>query len=425
MCDSGRVPWVSVVVWLCAVAALAQTPATVMSERLALSDILEQVLRAHPEVASASARHEAATHRPAQESALPDPMVSTGYTSAGRPWPGAGLGSDPNSGLGVMVSQGIPFPGKRGLRAQVLRREADAERQQVEVARLSLAARAKQAYYRLAATYQLEAILRTNEDLLATLVRVSESRYAVGQAAQQDVIRAQTQISLLALQRERLGRERRMREGELNALMNRATDAPVGRPNDLTPFTLAPTLSHLVEQANALSPMLRREQLLVTRSEAAIDVARLDFKPDFAVSAGYNYMGSMPDMFEARVDVVLPLQRGRRRAAVAEREAALAADQQSAQAARLSLQVRLQEDFQMAVTAGKLATLYRDAVLPQARLAFESSVASYQTGGLEFLAVLSNFGVVLEHEMNVVEQLSDLHVAVSRLEEMAAVPLLP
>ena len=44
-------------------------------------------------------------------------------------------------------------------------------------------------------------------------------------AAQQDVIRTQTQISLLALQRRRIVRDRRSREGEINVLLNRALDA--------------------------------------------------------------------------------------------------------------------------------------------------------------------------------------------------------
>ena len=172
------------------------------------------------------------------------------------------------------------------------------------------------------------------------------------------------------------------------------------------------TLPQLLELAAAQSPLLRRDLLMASSTEAAIDVARRDFKPDFAVSAGYSYMGSMPDMFEARFDVVVPLQRARRRAAVAEREGDLAADRQTVEATRLTLQGRLQEDYQMAITASQLAGLYRDAVLPQARLALESSICSYQTGAVEFLSVLTNFGSVLEYEMSYVEQLADLHVAV-------------
>jgi outer membrane protein TolC len=422
-----RAPWCFGATWLLAATALAQPPEPLdaPAERLALPEVIERVLQSHPEVAAAEARYQAATHRPGQEEALPDPMVSTGYTSAGRPWPGAGLGSDPNASLGVMVSQAIPYPGKRQLRADALRHAAEAQRQDVDVARLSLIARVKEAYYRLASTYQLDEILRRNEELLGTLVKVSESRYAVGQAAQQDVIRAQTQVSLLALQRARIARDRRTREGELNVLMNRPPDAPVGQPHDLRPFALPQTLPQLLELAAAQSPLLRRDVLMASSTEAAVDVARRDFKPDFAVSAGYNYMGSMPDMFEARFDVVIPLQRARRRAALAERQGELAADRHAAEVTRLTLQGRLQEDYQGAFTASQLAGLYRDAVLPQARLALESSISSYQTGGIEFLAVLANFGSVLEYEMSYIEQLADLHLAVLRLEEMSAATLLP
>ena len=419
-----RAPVFAGVSWIVAVAAAAQAPAPA-PPRLSLQEVVDAAVTAHPDMLIAQLRHVSATQRSPQEQSLPDPMISTGYSSVGRPYPGAGLGEDPNAGLGVMVTQAIPYPGKRDARALVMQREADAQREQVEATRLGLIARVKQAYYRLAAAHQLDEILLNNHDLLSTLVKVSEGRYAVGQAAQQDVLRAQTQVTLLALQRERVARERRTREGELNALMARAPDAPVARPVDLGPLTLDHTLSAMVDLAASRSPMIRRDQLMASRSEAAVDVARRDAKPDFALSGGYTYMGSMPDMFEFRFDVVVPLQKARRRAAIAERERTLEADRRAIESTRLSLQGRLQEDYQLARTAQQLAVLYRDAVLPQARLALESSVNSYQTGAVEFLSVLTNFGSVLEYEMNYLEQLAELHVAVTRLEEMAAVTLLP
>lgn len=408
-----------------AAVAVGQTPTPSPPARLSLQEAVDAAVSAHPDIAVGRLRHAAADRRAPQEHSLPDPMISTGYSSVGRPYPGAGLGEDPNAGLGVMVTQAIPYPGKRDARALVMQREADAQREELEVTRLALVARVKQAYYRLAAAYQLDEVLVNNHDLLSTLVRVSEGRYAVGQAAQQDVIRAQTQVSLLALQRQRVARERHTREGELNALMNRPPDAPVGRPVDLGPVTLTHTLTALVDLAASRSPMIRREQLMASRSAAAVDLARRDARPDFALSAGYTYMGSMPDMFEVRFDVVVPLQKARRRAAIAEREQTLDADRRSVESTRLSLQGRLQEDYQIAVSARQLAVLYREAVLPQARLALESSINSYQTGAVDFLSVLTNFGSVLEYEMSYLEQLADLHVAVSRLEEMAAVTLLP
>src|SRR6185369_9192411 len=100
-------------------------------------------------------------------------------------------------------------------------------------ARLSIVARVKQAYYRLAYTYAVSDVLTRNKELLDTLLKVSEGRYAIGQAAQQDVLKAQTQLSILELQQERVRQERAIREGELNTLLNREATARMGQPDDL------------------------------------------------------------------------------------------------------------------------------------------------------------------------------------------------
>ena len=393
------------------------------ADRLSLSDVIAEALAKNPEIAAAQKGYDAARERPAQERSLPDPMISAGWNASGNPLPGAGLGTEPTANLGVMVSQELPYPGKRDLRASIAAREADAEFQRIEAARLSVASRVKQAYYRLAYTYAVGDVLTRNRDLLDTLLKVSENRYAVGQAAQQDVIKAQTQLSVLELQLARVRQERATREGELNALLARATATPVGRPDDLQlpPFDLS--LDSLVTLANDHAPMLRRDQLMIDRSQVAVDAARKDYKPDFAVTGGYYYMGAMPAMYEFRFDVKVPLQRAKRAAAVAEQLSTVDQARSTFDSTRLGLQGRIQEDYQMASTSVRLATLYRDTVLPQARLALESSMASYQTGAVDFLSVLTNFGAVLEYEMTYFDELTAFHVAASRLEEMTGTAL--
>ncbi len=392
-------------------------------ERTALADVVAEALARNPEIVAAQKRLDAARQRPTQERSLPDPMVSAGYSANGRPWPGAGLGTEPTSNVGFMVSQEVPYPGKLNLRASIASREADAISQDIEAARLSVTARVKQAYYRLASTYAVGDVLTRNRDLLDTLLKVSENRYAVGQAAQQDVIKAQTQLSILELQLERVNQERATRGGELNALLARATTTPVGRPDDLQLTAFDLSLDALVTLATEHAPMLRRDQIMIDRSQVAVDAARREYKPDFAVTGGYYYMGAMPPMYELRFDVKVPLQRARRAAAVSEQLSTVAQARNTYDSARLDLQGRVQQDYQMASTSVRLAGLYRDTVLPQARLALESSMSSYQTGSVDFLSVLTNFGTVLEYEMTYFDELASYHAAVSRLEEMTGTPL--
>ena len=375
---------------LVSVSANAQT-----SERTAVADVVAEALATNPEIVAAQKRYDAARQRPTQERSLPDPMVSAGYSANGRPWPGAGLGTEPTSNVGFMVSQDVPYPGKLNLRASIASHEADAISQDIEAARLSVTTRVKQAYYRLAYTYAVGDVLTRNRDLLDTLLKVSENRYAVGQAAQQDVIKAETQLSILELQLERVRQERKTREGELNAILARPTATPVGQPDDLQLTAFDMSLDSLVALAIEHAPMLRRDQIMIDRSQVAVDAARKEYKPDFALTGGYYYMGAMPAMYEFRFDVKVPLQRAKRAAAVAEQLSSVEQARSTYDSTRLGLQGRIQEDYQMASTSVRLATLYRQTVLPQARLALESSMASYQTGAVDFLSVLTNFGTCL------------------------------
>src|SRR5512138_607483 len=78
-----------------------------------LPSLVEEALRSNREILAAQKKYEAARQRPSQARALPDPMVSLGYTSSGGPWPVAGLGREITANAGIMVSQEMPFPGKR------------------------------------------------------------------------------------------------------------------------------------------------------------------------------------------------------------------------------------------------------------------------------------------------------------------------
>ena len=142
---------------------IAAPVAAQSEQRLVLADVVAEALRSNPEIAAAEHRYEAARQRPAQERSLPDPMISAGYNSSGNPLPGAGLGTEPTANIGVMVSQEIPYPGKLALRSAIASREADAEQQQIEAARLSVTARVKQAYYALASTYAVGDVVARNK----------------------------------------------------------------------------------------------------------------------------------------------------------------------------------------------------------------------------------------------------------------------
>ncbi|MEO8657127.1 MAG: TolC family protein [Bryobacteraceae bacterium] len=390
-----------------------------------LRPLLQEALRNNPEVQAAQKKYEAARQRPQQATALPETMVSLGYSSTGSPRPFAGIGVDPVANAGVMVTQELPYPGKRGLRGAVADREAQAEFEQYQATQLSILARMKSAWQRLTTANETLSILERNRDLLREMLRVTEARYATGGTAQAELFRAQTQISALELRMEKTRQETRARQAELNSLAGRPMQMPLGRPEPLPSPDLTATPDDLLQAARQNAPMLRRNRKMIERGELAVNLARKDFLPDYALSGGYYNMGRMSDMYQVRVDLKLPLfSRGRIRAGIAEQVATLSAARHEYEAAEQTTAYRIQEDLLMAQTSRKLLRMYRDTVIPQARLTFESSLPSYQTGRLEFATLLSSVMAVVEYEMSYQEELQSYHLALVRLEEMTGVELL-
>jgi cobalt-zinc-cadmium efflux system outer membrane protein len=388
-----------------------------------LSTLVEEALRSNREILAAQKKYEAARQRPAQAGSLPDPTVSLGYTANGGPWPVAGIGHEPTSNGGISVSQEMPFPGKRTLRGEIAAKEADAEFDQYRAVRLSVVSRLKQAYHELHhATVEIEFVKRY-QDVLRNILRISEARYSVGRAAQQDVFKAQTQFSIFQTQLLRYEQERTTKEIEVNALLNRPQGGHIEIPEDMAPGEMPATLDAMLAHARTLSPMLAREQKMAQRNELAASLARRDYYPDYTLSGGYYNQGGLPPMWQFRVDLKLPARPGKLRAAVAEQEFAASEARHSYEAAEVNIEARIRADYTMAETARKLTDLYEKSAIPEARLALESSMASYQTGALDFLSLFSNFMNVVEYESMYHEEIMQFHVALARLEEMTGMEM--
>jgi outer membrane protein TolC len=399
--------------------AQSLSPDGTQESRLSLRELTSEAIRSNPEILAAQKGYEATRQRPSQESSLPDPMISLGYVSVGYPWPGAGLGSQVLSNLSIMYSQELPFPGKLKLRGEMASKEAEAAFQQYEAVELGVVSRLKQAYFRLQYTYAASDLLLRNRDLLNRLVSVTEVRYSVGRAAQQDVFKAQTQVSILETRLVKLEQGRISSEAEINSILNRRPGTPIGRPEDLKPKELTATLEELDAAAFQNSPMLRRDQKMIERSALAVNSARKEYYPDVTLSGGYFNQGSMPPMYQVQASFKVPIYYWRKqRAGVNEQVSLLSEARRTYEATDQSLHYRIKDDYAMAQASSRLMKLYTQTVVPQGNLALESSLSTYETGAVDFLSVLTNFTTVLDYEMNYYDEALNYALALSRLEEM-------
>jgi len=120
----------------------------------------------------------------------------------------------------------------------------------------------------------------------------------------------------------------------------------------------------------------------VERSDLAANLARKNYYPDYTVRAATSTRAACPrcgsSAWIEAAGVARKAARGGRRAGLHGEPGA----------ARLRsrgrwIQASIREEYTLAATSRKLIDLYEKSVDPEARLALESSIASYQTGTLD------------------------------------------
>jgi len=391
---------------------------------VALNSLVDELLAKNPELQAVRKRHEAALTRPYQDSALPDPRITAGWSSNGNPLPGTGLGVEPTSNIGMQIAQELPYPGKRTLKGGMARKVADSEGQMFHARELGLVAQLKGAFYELRFIYEALDILRRSQFVLQRLAKVAEARYSVGKAMQQDLIKSQVEISILENRLVLLEQRKASVTAEIVALLSRPPGSKLGRPESAQKVPELPALELLEGRAGQASPMLRSQRALIDSKQLGVQMARKEYYPDFDVMAGYYNMGRMKDMWEMKVQVNVPVYFWRKqRYGLEESTLRLVEAQRTYRSTEQMLAFRIRDRFQIADASRKLMELYSKRIVPQSQFALESSLASYETGAVDFLTVFSNFNTILEYETSYYEQQAEYLKALSSLEELVAQPL--
>jgi cobalt-zinc-cadmium efflux system outer membrane protein len=365
--------------------ARAQTAPAQTPDDPVLEALIAEALSRNPDVAAAEAAIKAAHTRPGQVSSLPDPMVSMIFTNDG--WVPS-LGSMPMTTLGLMVSQDLPYPGKRRQRMDVAMNEARQSEPQLVRARLGIEAAVTRAYYGLLLTRALAELTNEQRELWRQVEVVTRVRYAVGQSAQQDVLRVQVEVTRIEQRAIEQTSEAELRLAELNRLLARPMDGRLDTAARLALQPLTTSLPDAVEQARTVSPELAAARLAVATERSVLALAKLDFKPDLSVQASYMNRGGLSPMWLAGVGVSWPFNKAKRESAVAESQLRSERDNQVIESIDLQLRLRTQERYTRARTAEKIIDLYDQGIVPQDRMTVEAAIANYQSGRVPFVSVL-------------------------------------
>jgi outer membrane protein TolC len=388
-----------------------------LPDPLDLRSALDAARTRNPDVRAAESGYLAMRERPSQEGTLPDPSLGIRYHN--EDWDET-FGESEFSFFEVSAEQEVPFPGKLSLRERIAEREAERERAMRDMTVLMVLAATASSYADLVVAERSAEILRESHDLLGLMIEQAAARYRVGEAAQQDVLRASLERGGLEERLAMVERRRLAAAASLASLLDLEPGAPLPRTADLPARSLEP-LDVLAGKLAARSPTLRAAQEELLRSGEALRLARREYYPDFAVMASYMNKERLLPEWELGFRVSVPLYFWRRqRAAVAEAGYVERAAEREHRNTQRTLEARLADLHAMADVSSRLLRLYGDRLIPDARLTLESSRASYTVGRVDFLTMLTAFSALLEYELRYAEESGNLVRALAEIGPIVA-----
>ena len=387
----------------------------------ALSSLIAEALQNNPELRAAAKETEAANQRVRPAGALEDPMLEVGLLNV--PIQSLRLNSEDMTMKMLGLSQKLPYPGKRALREQVAAKDAETLAYGLRETRNRIVRDVKLAYFDLALTDETVRLLKSNRQILEQFMRIAESRYAVGQAAQAEVLKAQTQLGRMSEELLRMERERPVTEAELARLLGRRGDAAPIAVELPGLREMALNLEALRQTALRERPQLLGLQSAIERSAKTLDLARKEAQPDFDLRFSYGQRDRSPlglprdDLVSLTVAMNLPVWRADKiEPRVAEAQAMREQTLELQQAQQNEVLAKLRQQFAITEQSRKSVQLYETAILPQARLTVEATLEAYKVSRIDLLMLLDSQMNLYGYEISRARELVNFNKALAEIE---------
>lgn len=373
----------------------AGIPATAPQGATPLAQLIAEALRNNPEIQAARKEREAAQQRIAPAGALDDPMLEAGVINL--PTDSFRFDREDMTMKMIGLSQRFPYPGKRGLRQDVAAREAESVGYGYQETVNRVARETSVAYFDLALVIESARLTEKNKLILGQFLKIAEGRYAVGQATQADVLKAQTQLSKMIEELVKLARERPMFEAELIRALGRQSGLAIPLPEMPQLREVPLVFDDLRDKAVRERPQLLALHTMIARTEKALELARKETYPDFDVRLSYGQRENMPDgtrrpdMVNLVVAINLPVWREKKvMPRIAEAQAMHEQALTMYQAQRNEVAMKLRQQVAAAEQNARSARLYRNDILPQARLTVEAALAAYRVNRADVMTLLDS-----------------------------------
>lgn len=344
-----------------------------------------------------------------------DPVIGVEYSNA--PVDNFALNDHPMTAVQFQAQQTFPPWGWSRLREEVAESRVLESEYALAEAQTRLRREVFDLYWELALSRMLEEVTREHVAWAEDTLEALRARYETGRAGQNQVLRLQVLHDRLQDDLGDFARADRVLSAALSRTLSRESGSSFSTPSDLAPTPVAGSVSDWVALARGERPELQRLEESIRTAEKSADLARVDGWPDVSVWMKYRLRTIHTDQ-DAGTDQVsagisIPIPWGSAKRSQAERVAQL----QAARAGRARLAAELDrigselEAIHARWTrAFEQAAAYREHLIPDARVALESSYSDYTVGRADFATLFDAETTLLDLERTLLRSTAETHI---------------
>ncbi|MER3523634.1 MAG: hypothetical protein C4326_06070 [Ignavibacteria bacterium] len=385
----------SILFFLCLVPIVVS--AQQVSDTLRLSDLVIEALRNNPELKAFEYHRDAMEVRAEAVGRLDDPELTFMHEMMPNfRWSGAMY-----SRIGIM--QRLPFPGKLAAQSTIAEINAEhAHHEHMEKANEVLA-RLRSAYYELWFAQRAALLNRENARLLEQFTKITQTRFSVGQAPQQDVLKAYVEIAKLDNQLVQLRQQELMAKAMLRTLLYRPSTDTLGIASVSQEVAPLPSEDTLQVLAQRFRGMILHDSLSVEEANEMLSLMKKESLPDLTL--GIEYM-TIPNgntrAWSVSAGISLPFMPwslARNSAKVEEAEIQISRRQSALNNTRAMIRSAITALYAKAEALRKQLDNYSSVIVPQAQRSVQASMIAYQTGTTDFLMLIDSYRMLVELSM--------------------------
>ncbi|MCP4117435.1 MAG: TolC family protein [Desulfobacteraceae bacterium] len=394
---------------------------------VALPDLLALAWERNPLIRSARSQWDASKESTGVKGGYPDPVINVTYfpepieTRLGpQDW-------------NLVISQPVPFPGKLGKAGEMETLGAKIAGLNLDMTVRKINADLAAAFYELLYIQQAMDVARRSARLLDELRKIGETAHGRERATLVDVVKAQSQAGQIRYDLLLLDELARREKSGINGLLNRHPRAPLGRASAKGVRRIVLSLDEIHTLAEERNETIRMARLSIEKAGIGSDLARLGNFPDFKVGFFYAGIGD-PDVVSPPDDagddalgiqfgMTIPLWTGKNRSRMA-RARALEEKAKAVAAARInSVRTEISNLWFRLRNAGRLITLYRDDLIPQAMGSLVTAETWFREGEGGFSDFMEARNTVYNFQLSLARACADHGKTLARLEQLAGTSL--